>query len=94
MNETEAAKNPGVKLPNGMLADLHIYLASEFQGEEIEVVVSLRGFRGIPSIDAEIDLPRLAQTLNLDIGPLDIEKTRLMTPSEIAEYRRKESEGD
>lgn len=79
-----------MKLPSGMLADLHIYLVSEFDGQELEVVVSLRGFPGIPTLGAEMDLPRLVNALSLDIGPLDIEKTRLMTPVEISDYRRKQ----
>jgi hypothetical protein len=74
--------------PEGVIADLHIYLVSELEGEEVEVVVSLRGFRGIPAIAHWVDLPRLVAVLQLDIGPLDIEKTRLMTTAEIASYQR------
>lgn len=79
------------KLPEGILASLTIYIKTEINGEEAEITVKLNGFNTIPEFEANVSVEKIARTLSLDI-PLDLAKTRLMTSSEIAEYRRLEEE--
>lgn len=79
------------KLPDGMRASLTIYLKAEVDGEEADIALTLGGLTAIPEFPEPLDAEKIARSLNPDVS-LDFTKTRLMSPAEIAEYRRSEEE--
>lgn len=76
------------KLPEGVTIDLNFYLASS---EGLEVRVHLNGLGCLPIMEEAVDVGRIARTM-----PIFATGTgwRMMTRDEIADYRRREEEGD
>lgn len=81
-----------MRLPEGMRANLIVYLKTEIDGIQADLALTIEGFSSIPELPHEIDVESLARRLKLDV-PLDFTKTRLMTATEITEYRRAQEEG-
>ncbi len=76
-----------VKLPEGVLATLVIYLKTEINGVEADMVLSLEGFSSLPEFPETVDGKSIAAALGIDLS-IDFTETRMMTASEVAEYRR------
>lgn len=80
-----------MRLPEGMRANLIVYLKTEIDGIQADLALTIEGFSSIPELPHEIDVESLARQLKID-AELDFAKTRLMTAAEITEYRRAEDE--
>jgi hypothetical protein len=77
-----------VNCPDGVTVSLHYYLIS---AEEIEVRLSVGELPVLPQMSPQLDIKTLPQMVDLEkVGT----GWRVMTREEIADYRRRDIEGD
>lgn len=78
-----------IQAPEGVEIGLSFYFTSEETG--LEVVGNMSGLPALTSFDGQADAAKLAEHFGLNSFADD---WRLMTRAEIADYKRREREGE
>lgn len=78
----------GIAFPDGVTITLNYYLVS---AEGVEARFSVGELLGLPALGPSLDIPALHKHFNLENMGTD---WRVMTREEIADYRRRDIEGD